>query len=105
MRSISRWLLIPALLTGWLGLTILASAAAVAPVIKDDGKFFSEEAVKKANAQIRKIAQDYNKDLLVETVAEIPAALKNDYKPENKKEFFEKWARDRFKTLSMVSMS
>src|SRR5579875_1715920 len=94
MFSISRWLLIPALLIGWLGLSTGAFAA-VAPVIKDDGKFFSAEAVEKANAQIKKIAQDYDKDLLIETFPTIPADLKKDYQPEKKKEFFEKWARDR----------
>src|SRR5579875_2331013 len=94
MFSISRWLLIPALLIGWLGLSTGAFAA-VAPVIKDDGKFFSAEAVEKANAQIKKIAQDYDKDLLIETFPTIPADLKKDYQPEKKREFFEKWARDR----------
>ncbi len=48
----------------------------------------------KANEKIKKIAQTYDKDLLIETFADIPADLKKDYKPENKKEFFEKWARD-----------
>ncbi len=94
MVSISRWLLIPALLIGWLGLTVRASAA-VAPVLKDDGKFFSAEAVNKANDKIKKIAQDYNKDLLIETFPEIPGELKKDYSAEKKKEFFARWARDR----------
>src|SRR5262249_14072226 len=62
-----------------------------------DGKFFSAEAGNKANQKIKKIAQDYNKDLLIETFAQIPADLQKDYKPENeqKRAFFEKWARDR----------
>ncbi|MGH7226830.1 MAG: TPM domain-containing protein, partial [Gemmataceae bacterium] len=94
MVSNVRWLLIPTLLMGWLGLTVVASAA-VAPIIKDDGKFFSAEAVNKANDKIKKIAQDHNKDLLIETFPEIPADLKKDYTPDKKKEFFEKWARDR----------
>src|SRR5215469_6823444 len=94
MVSASRWLLMPVLLAGWLGLTVAASGANVAPVIKDDGKFFSADAVAKANQKIKKIAQDYNKDLLIETFPEIPADLKKDYKEENKREFFEKWARD-----------
>src|SRR5579859_944715 len=79
MFSPSRWLLIPAVLTGWLGLTA-AARAVVAPVIKDDGKFFSAEAVNKANAEIKKIAQDYNKDLLIETFPEVLADRKPDYK-------------------------
>ena len=95
MVSASRWLLMPVLLAGWLGLTAAASAANVAPLIKDDGKFFSADAVAKANQKIKKIAQDFNKDLLIETFPEIPADLKKDYKDENKREFFDKWARDR----------
>src|SRR5690349_10173017 len=94
MVSASRWLLIPALVAGWLGLAALAPAANVAPVIKDDGKFFSAEAVSKANKKIKEIAQNYNKDLLIETFSEIPADRKESYKPENKREFFEKWARE-----------
>ncbi len=31
---------------------------------------------------------------MIETFPEIPADLKKDYKPENRKEFFEKWVRD-----------
>ena len=38
-------------------------AIAVAPEIKDDGKFFSADAVKKANAEIRAIARKYDKDV------------------------------------------
>ena len=92
MISHSRWLLVPTLLMGWLGLTAVASAA-VAPVIKDDGKFFSPEAVHKANEKIKKIAQEYNKDLLIETFPEIPPDLKKDYQPDKKNEFFQKWAQ------------
>ena len=53
MIPITRWLLVPALLIGWLGLSAGAFTA-VAPVIKDDGKFFSAEAVEKANSLIGK---------------------------------------------------
>ena len=46
---------------------------AVAPEIRDEGKFFSPEAVKKANEQIREIYRKYGKDLLIETFASVPA--------------------------------
>ncbi len=94
MVSASRWLLIPALVAGCLGLTVPASAANVAPIIKDDGKFFSGDAVTKANKKIKEIAQTYDKDLLIETFPEIPESRKKDYNPEDKSKFFEKWARD-----------
>ena len=84
MVSASRSLLIPVLVAGWLGL-IAPAFAAVAPLIKDGGKFFSADAVAKANEKIKKIAQTYNKDLLIETFADIPDDLKKDYKPEDKK--------------------
>jgi len=77
MVSTSRWLLLPAVLLSCLGLTAVAWAS-VAPVIKDDGKFFSEAAITKANAEIKKIAQDFDKDLLIETFPEIPEALRKD---------------------------
>jgi len=94
MVSASRYLLIPVLLAGWLGLIAPASAA-VAPVIKDDAKFFSAEAVDRANKKIKEIAQKYNKDLLIETFPEIPEDRRKDYKEEDKRQFFEKWARER----------
>src|SRR5437879_4405355 len=63
---------------GWVGvvavgLVVVGWAGAVAPDIKDDGKFFSPEAVKKANELIRDIAARSDRDLLIETFATVPA--------------------------------
>ncbi len=51
-----------------IGLVLSGQATAVAPEIKDDGKFFGADAIKKANKQIREIARKYEKDLLIDYV-------------------------------------
>src|SRR5262249_6214353 len=73
---------------------------AVAPEVKDDAKLFTDEAIKKANDQIREIAQKYDRDLLVETFASVPADEVENVKKMDKEErgkFFEKWANERAK--------
>jgi hypothetical protein len=63
----------PALLLGLtLGLALGGRASAVAAEIKDAGKFFSPDAVKKANDDIREIARKYDRDLLIETYSTVP---------------------------------
>jgi hypothetical protein len=91
----------------WQGYLILAvcflgtgRAAAVAPEIRDDGKFFSPEAVKKANEQIRDLYSKYNKDLLIETFPSVPADQLEKVKAMNAKDkadYFHKQAVDRAK--------
>jgi uncharacterized membrane protein YgcG len=71
---------------------------AVAPEIKDGGKFFSADAVKKADKQIREIAREYDRDLLIETFATIPGEQAERVKalaPEERAKFFRNWAKDR----------
>jgi uncharacterized membrane protein YgcG len=73
-------------------------AAAVAPVIKDDAKYFSPEAIKKANEQIREIARKQGLDLLIETFESVPADQLEKVKGMSVKEradFFHQWARQR----------
>jgi hypothetical protein len=73
---------------------------AVAPEIKDEGKFFSADAVKKADAAVRELYGKYDKDLLIETVASVPAADVEKVKKMDAKErakYFLKWARERAK--------
>jgi uncharacterized membrane protein YgcG len=87
----------------WAGSLILVLAftsrvAAVAPEIKDGGKFFSAEAIQKAAKQIRDIAHDYDRDLLIETFATIPGEQAERVKalsPEERAKFFHNWATDR----------
>jgi hypothetical protein len=81
-----------------LGLALAGRAAAVAPEIKDDGKFFSADAVKKANVAIRDIARKYGKDLLVETFAKVPDDQVEKVKAmssEERAKFFGRWAAQR----------
>jgi protein-disulfide isomerase len=89
---------------GWLALAVaLALAgrvAAVAPEIRDEGKFFSPEAVKKANEQIREIFRKHGKDLLIETYNAVPADQLEKVKAMNnkeKEEFFRNEAVSRAK--------
>jgi uncharacterized membrane protein YgcG len=72
-------------------------AAAVAPVIVDGGEFFSADAVKKANEQIRELYRKYDRDLLIETFKTVPAELAEKAKSLSKEErdkLFETWARE-----------
>jgi uncharacterized membrane protein YgcG len=87
--------------TRWLSLIALAACclavarpAPAAVEVKDEGKFFSTDAVSKANQRIKEIKEQTGNDLLIETFAEIPADRKTDYKPERKDEFFTRWARE-----------
>jgi uncharacterized membrane protein YgcG len=83
---------------------ILANpVAAVAPEIKDEAKFFSPEAVKKANAEIRDIYQKHNWDVLVETYPSVPPDQKDKVKAmsrDDRSRFFEAWAEERAKATA-----
>jgi hypothetical protein len=71
---------------------------AVAPQIKDEAKFFSPEAVKKANEDIRDMMRKFGRDLLVETVPTVPADLVVKVKEMSNEErwkYFYNWARER----------
>src|SRR5690349_17680222 len=73
-------------------------AIAVAPEIKDGAKFFSPEATRKANKEIREIAKNYDRDLLIETYPTIPGDQAERVKGmsrEDRSQFFRNWAQDR----------
>lgn len=86
-----RWL-IPVVLAGWLG---VADSAWASHGVNDDGKFFSADAVERASQKIKDLFRDYQKDLLIDTVPEIPPSLKAQYDKEGKKAFFLGWSRKR----------
>lgn len=100
MRPTPRWLLVPAVLAGCL-VFVRPAAAVFPPPIRDDGKFFSAEALEKANKKVRQIYEEYGRDVVVETFAAIPADLEKKYKDMGKKEFFAEWARTRAKELGV----
>jgi uncharacterized membrane protein YgcG len=92
-RSVRR--LAPALVA-W---GFLAGAAlAVAPQVRDRGKFFSPEAVKKANGQIRELYRKYTQDVLIEAYDTVPTDQAEKLKgldAAGRAEFFKKWAAER----------
>ncbi len=75
-----------------------AGALAVAPEVRDQGKFFSPEAIKKADEQIREIYRKHNLDLLIETYNTVPGGDVEKLKAMDAKgrnEFFIKWVEQR----------
>jgi uncharacterized membrane protein YgcG len=79
-------------------MAFIASARAVAPEVKDEAKFFSADAIKKANKEIHEIARKYNKDFLVETFNAVPgdqAARVKAMSAAEREKFFGNWASDR----------
>ena len=74
------------------------SAFAVAPVIKDEAKLFTPDAVKKANKEIREIARKYERDLLIESLSGLPSDQAERVKSMSAAErgnFLRNWASDR----------
>jgi hypothetical protein len=101
MFPATRWLLVPALLlAGWLGPAGPASAV-YPPPIKDDGKFFSPEALDKANKKVREVYADTGIDLVIETFPAIPEDLKKKSEELGKEKFFLEWARRRAEDLGV----
>lgn len=84
------WLLAPLilLLSG-----IISHAASNG--VRDDAHFFSANAIQQANQVIQQIDQRHQKDLLIETVPTITADKKDEYDPQNKNTFFQRWADER----------
>jgi hypothetical protein len=86
----------PLALFAWL--VLAGPAVAIAPEIKDDGKFFSADAIKKANEEIRDIERKYERDLLIETFPTVPDNQADKVKAmsrEDRENFFRKWAEKR----------
>ena len=103
MVHFTRWILIPAVLVGWLAVPQFAAAQAKVRqprptrTVQDDGQFFSDKAKEKANEEIAVIKKKFDKDFLIETFAKAPESIsKIDLKnSKEKEEFFRKWALDR----------
>ncbi len=84
-------------------LAFLGRAGAVAPEVRDEGKFFSPEAIKKANEIIHAIALKYNRDVLVETLPAPPADAEKVKAMDRKDRvaYFHKLAEDRIKARAV----
>src|SRR3954453_5044068 len=100
MHLSARSAIVPALLAGCLA-TAGRAAAVSPPPVKDEGKFFSAEALDKANRKIKQIYQRFQKDVVIETFAAIPTDLEKKYKEEEKARFFNEWARKRAEELGV----
>ena len=89
-----------ALAFGWLALVHQARAV-YPPPVKDDGKFFGAEALKKANAKIRDIYKKYRKDVVIETIDALSVDDQKKAKEEGNKKFFPKYALKRIDDLGV----
>jgi uncharacterized membrane protein YgcG len=81
-------------------LTLVSPAAAVAPEIRDDAKFFSPDVVKKLNEDIREIYRKYDRDVVVETFLSVPDHAKDKVKAmsaEERSKYFQSWGEERAK--------
>lgn len=92
------------LLAALVACCLAETAGAAAPEVKDEAKFFSAEAVTKANTALKDIKEQTARDLLIETFPEIPEGRKKDYNPEKKDEFFTKWATDNAREHKVVGI-
>ncbi|HYF49065.1 MAG TPA: TPM domain-containing protein [Planctomycetota bacterium] len=62
--------------------------------VRDEGKFFSADAIKKAETQLAELKARSQRSLMVETYEAIPSS-KTGYEPAKKEEFFAAWGRER----------
>ena len=58
-------------------LLLLGGVRAALADVRDNAGFFSEDAVRQANFDLRDVKQKYGKDLLVETYPAVPAELQS----------------------------
>ena len=71
---------------------------ALTPAVHDDAKFFTADAVSKADAIIKDIKERHGKDLLIETFSTAPAGREEEAKDADaaaKNRFFNEWAVQR----------
>jgi uncharacterized membrane protein YgcG len=86
--SIFAWLLAP-----------LAMLPALPPVsgggVRDQGKFFSLDAITSADRVIDQVRDDEQRDVLIETVPDVPQELRDQLADRGKAKFFADWAESR----------
>jgi hypothetical protein len=79
-------------------LFVVDSIFAIVPEVRDDAKLFSPAAVKKADAIVRDIYRQHDRDVLVETFATVPAGDVEKVKSldtAQRDAYFLQWAKDR----------
>ena len=87
------WLLAP------LALLMSAAPALADRGVRDDAHFFKQDAVNDANKMIDQIYQRHHRDVMVETVAQVPDDQKQELEQQGKDSFFKTWAAQRFRDL------
>src|SRR5688572_12241256 len=75
----------------------LMTRPAQGATIRDEGGFFSPDAEARVGQMIDAIEREYGKRLVVETYPGIPPAMRGDYSPQRKDEFFTQWVETRGK--------
>lgn len=65
--------------------------------VRDDAKFFSADAIQSAQHIIEQIKSDEHRDVLIETVPDIPEDLRDQFQQKGKTKFFQDWANLRAK--------
>ncbi len=104
MMSFARWAFIPAVIIGWLGTA--GPAEALTAQIRDEALFFSKDAIKKAEAEIKEIQRKYHEDVLIETFPTVPKEHEAEAKnTETRERFFERWAEERAREASVNGIS
>src|SRR5688572_8855575 len=85
-------------------LTLSLTAALPSTVdaqVRDDGGFFSAEAVSRANQTIDRIKREHNKGLVIETYPNIPPNLRDEFQRMNKDQFYGSWVDARARALGL----
>jgi uncharacterized protein len=96
-----RWCFLTAVAVGLLGSLTPAEASKDSSSktfrVEDGAGLFSKEALDKADKKIEDIKRDYDRDLLIETIKEVPENRKTELKDMGEGAFFRRWARERYK--------
>src|SRR5688572_3539287 len=75
---------------------LLAAGGGVAHAeVRDNARFFSEDAVRQANFDLRDIKQRHGKDLLIETHPTIPANMRSQLQQLGETKFYAQWTAQR----------
>jgi uncharacterized membrane protein YgcG len=99
MFRLPRFVALAALACGLLG--VGTAFAVFPPPIKDEGKFFSKEALEKADKKIRSIYEKYKKDVIVETATALTAEQSRKMDEDGKNKYFARMANERSKGVGL----
>lgn len=75
---------------------LIGSAVTVCAQVRDEGQFFSQQAIDKANAEISALKQQRGKGLVIETYPSVPTEMRDALKAQGRTAFFDRWSAQRF---------